>query len=266
MSEAVGSLGESWIWVGASLLAAAVCANLAWFFRRPRSGPVGQVVSSLQARPHSDWLLQGLRLIFYVGGPFVALVLGHDAVTSRFLGLQPLATPTNGQTGADVVANWRDWTQDIGWAVALGIALWLFLAIAWWRHRRALREIGETPHCTATAVSAWLVFREAAYHEVHWAFYRNAPIIAFGAYWGTWIGLILIGLEASLNPAWRRALGNKQHSACMWMRVSLALASGLFFLQTENLWLAVAVHFGVSFGLAALVRSYSAPAQTIAGS
>ena len=214
MSELLESLGESWIWLGASLLTGAVCANVAWFFRRPRSGPVGQVVSSLQAWPHSGWLLQGLRLLFYVGGPFAALVVGHDAVTSRFLGLQPLATPTSGQTGADVVgANWRNWTQDVGWAAALGIALWLFLAIAWWRHCRALREIGETPRCTTTAVSGWMTFREAAYHEVHWAFYRNAPIIALGPYWGTWIGLVLVGLEASLNPAWRRALADVQRSA-----------------------------------------------------
>jgi membrane protease YdiL (CAAX protease family) len=207
-----------------------------------------------------------LRLLFYVGVPFAALVLGHDAVTSRFLGLQPLATPTSGQTDADaVVANWRDWTRDIGWAVALGIALGLFLAIAWWRHRRALREIGAVPHCTAAAASAWLVFREAAYHEVHWAFYRNAPIMALGPYWGTWIGLTFVGLEASLNPAWRRALGDAQHSAYTLMRVSLALASSLLFLQTENLWLAMVVHFGVSLGLTALARSSSTVAQTIAG-
>jgi hypothetical protein len=260
MSELIDSLGESWIWLGGSLLAGIVCANVAWFFRLPRPGPVGRFIGLLKAWPFSGWLLQAMRLLFYAGIPFAALVLGHDAVTSRFLGLQSLAMPTPGESGAGaVIANWRDWTGDIGRSAALGIVLWLVLAFAWWRYRRALQEIGETTSCAVGATSAWPVFREAVYHEAHWAFYRNAPIMVLGAYWGTWIGLVLVGLEASLNPGWRHAFGDTQHSPHNLMRVSLALASSVLFLQTQNLWLAMAVHFGVSLGLEALSRRSDVP-------
>jgi hypothetical protein len=258
MSDLVNSLGERWLWLGGSLLVAVVWANVAWFFRRPRTGPVGQFVGRLVAWPFSGRLVQAARLLYYVGIPFAALVVGHDVVLSRFLGLQPLALPTGDDGGSAVAANWRDWTRDIGWSAALGIGLWLVLAFASWYHRRALREIGEPPSGVVGATSGWTAFREAAYHEVHWAFYRNAPIMALGTYWGIWIGLAFTGLEAIVNPGWRRTLSDRRYSQSALTRVSLAFVSGALFLQTQNLWTAMIVHFSVSLGLDALTRMSAA--------
>jgi hypothetical protein len=97
--------------------------------------------------------------------------------------------------------------------------------------------------------------RESAYHEVHWAFYRNAPILTLGAYWGIWIGLGLVAVEAALNPAWRRGLANPEQAPSRLVRAALAVVSSVLFWLTENLWLALTIHWGVSWGLVALVRA-----------
>jgi hypothetical protein len=239
--------GESWIWLGSSLLAAILWATLAWFFRRPRSGAIGEFVTRLTSWRFAPWLLQLLRLLYYVGTPSAALYWGRDAVVEQYLGLR---------SGAD---RWLDWVQDLGWAATLGIGTWLVLTLGWWAYRRALAAAREKDAGAGENVSGWVLLREAAYHEIHWAFYRSAPIVALGKYWGTWAGLALVALEAALNPAWRRGLGDPQKAPAQLMRGALAVASSTLFLKAENLWLALALHWGVSWGLAALARALPLP-------
>jgi hypothetical protein len=89
------------------------------------------------------------------------------------------------------------------------------------------------------------------------------PIVALGedVYWGTWLGLALVGVEAVLNPAWRRGLADPQEAPRQLMRGALAVVSSVLFivLGDGNLWLAIAVHWGVSWGLVALVRAVPVP-------
>jgi hypothetical protein len=248
---------EGWLWSGGSLLAAILWANLAWFFRKPRSGTIGELVTQLLSWPFSPWLYQLLRLLYYLGVPFAALLWGHDAVVERVLGLKQLDLPISDRisVGADVAANWLDWAQGVGWAAALGIGAWTLLALGWWAYRRALTTAGEWNAVAGVNNSGWVLLREAAYHQVHWAFYRNAPILTMNTYWGTWVGLALVALEATLNPAWRKGLANPRQAPALWMRGALAVVSSVLFLQTKNLWLALAIHWGVSWGLAALART-----------
>jgi hypothetical protein len=236
-------LPESWLWLGGSLLLAILWANLAWFFRKPRSGEVGEFVTRLIAWHFAPWLLQFLRLLYYIGVPAAALYWGHDAIVRGHLGL------LSGQSD-----KWLDWAQDAGWAAALGIGAWGLLALGWRTYRRALAAGEESP-VTGAGSSGWVFLREAAYHEVHWAFYRNAPIVMWGRYWGIWAGLALVALEAVLNPAWRKGLADPQRAPAQLMRGALAVVSGVLFWRTENLWLALVVHWGVSWGLAVLVRT-----------
>lgn len=252
------AFSEGWLWLGGSLLLAVLWANLVWLFREPRGGTIGEAASRLAAWRFSPWLLQSLRLLYYVGTPFAALLWGHDAVVGRLLGLQPLRLPIPGQESASAytAANWADWARDAGWAMAVGIGTWGLLAMAWWTYRRAVATIGETDPGIAVPGSGWLYLREASYHELHWAFYRNAPAVVLGKYWGAWIGLGLVGIEAALNPAWRKGLSDPRQAPCQLMRSSLAIASSVVFLLTENLWLALALHWGVSWGAAWLVRSH----------
>ena len=248
---------EGWLWLGGSLLLAILWASLAWFFRQPRPGAVGEAITRLVTWRFSPWLLQLLRLLYYIGVPFAALLWGHDAVVGRLLGLQPLDIHVAGgpEVAATLAANWSDWAHDVGWAVALGLGAWGVLALGWWAYRRALAVAGAAGLAAGAQNSGWVFLREAAYHEIHWAFCRNAPILAVGTYWGAWAGLALVALEAALNPAWRAGLADPQQAPGQLMRMALAVASSVLFLLTRNLWLALLLHWGVSWGLASLART-----------
>jgi len=248
---------EGWLWLSGSLFVAILWTNLAWIFRPPRSGAIGEFVTRLASWPFSPWLLQFLRILYYLGVPFAALLWGHDAVVERSLGLKQLVLPTSGgnTVSGDVAANWLEWAEDIGWAVTLGVGAWTLLALGWWAYRRALTAIGEGNAVTGADSSGWVLLREAAHHEAHWAFYRNVPVLAAGAYWGAWVGLALVALEAALNPAWRKGLANPWQAPAQLMRGALGVVSVALFLLTQNLWLALAVHWGISWGLAVLARA-----------
>lgn len=238
----------AWLWLGGSLLLSIVWSNLAWLFRQPRFETANEFITRLTSSRFAPWLFQFLRLLYYVGLPYGALLWGHDAVIASLLGLGGRKVEV---TPAD---NWLDWAYDVGWGAALGIVAWSLLALGWWAYRRALAaaDVESTP--AGANVSAWTLLREAAFHQIHWAFYRNAPIVTLGAYWGTWSGLALTALEAALNPAWRKSLADPQKAPAQLMLGALAVVSGLLFWQTENLWLAVLLHWGVSWGLALCAR------------
>jgi hypothetical protein len=249
---------EGWLWLGGSLLTAFLWTNLAWFFRKPRPGVVGDFVAQLTSWSFSPWLFQSLRLFYYLGVPSAALLWGRDAVVERILGLKPLALPMSDGSAADVdiAANWLDWTQDVGWAAVLGIGTWILLALGWWTYRRALANVGETSTVVGVHNSGWVFLRESAYHQVHWAFYRNAPILTMSTYWGAWVGFVLVALEAALNPAWREGLTDPRRAPTQLLRGALAIVSVTLFLQTQNLWLALMVDWGVSWGLAIFARAF----------
>ncbi len=257
MSELTVMWNEGWLWLSSSLLLAALWANLAWFFCQTSSGAVGDFIARLTAWRFSPRLLQLLRLLYYIGVPFAALLWGHDAVIGRLLGLQQLDLPIPGgkEASADITANWLDWAHDVEWAVALGLGAWALLALSWWAYRRAIVTTGAGDVVTRANSSGWVLLREAAYHEIHWAFYRNMPVLAVGTYWGVWIGLALAALEATLNPAWHKGMTDPQWAPGQLMRGALAVVSGVLFLLTQNLWLALALHWGVSWGLATLAQA-----------
>lgn len=257
MPEPTVAWSEGWLWLSGSLLMAVLWANLAWFFRQPRPGALGEFVARLVAWRFSPWLLQILRLLYYIGVPYAALVW-RRAVIKRYLGLS-----SSSNVFTPVANIWVDWAYDVGWAVALGIGAWILLTLSWRAYRRALVTAGKRDVVAGSDSSGWVLLREAVYHEIHWAFYRNAPIFAWDTYWGTWAGLALVALEAVLNPAWRKGLADPQEAPALLMRGALAVVSSVLFWRTENgnLWLALALHWGVSWSLAALVRAFPLPAH-----
>lgn len=238
----------AWLWLSGSLLLAVLWTNLAWFLRQPRFSTASEFITPLTDWRFAPQLLEILRLLYYVGVPYGALLWGRDAVVEGLLGL--------GGEKANVApaAHWLDWARDVGWTAVLGIGAWAVLALGWWAYRRALAAADSEVQVGGANVSGWVLLREAAYHEVHWAFYRNAPILALGAYGGIWTGLALAALEAALNPAWRKGLTDPRTAPAQLMRGALAVVSSLLFLMTQNLWLALALHWGVSWGLSVLVR------------
>jgi len=241
---------DRWLWLGGSLLLGAVATRIGWWLWRSQKGQ-----TRLSRFVHSvpfPILLQMARFLYYIGLPFAALVWGHDAVVGRLLGLKPLLALAAGPVPpADLAANWAGWARDTGWAVGLGLTAWAILAAGQW----AARRTGSVPGRAAADASAWALLREAAFHEVHWAFYRNAPVVALGIYWGTWAGVGLVALEAVLNPWWRADLKDTERGPGTLVRAGLAVLSASLYLETINLWLAVLVHWGVTWGLAAWTRN-----------
>jgi hypothetical protein len=271
MPEFETTFVEAWLWLAGSVLLAAFWTNLVWLFspwveKERASDDFGslaeRIVVAVATWRFAPASFEGLRLLYYVGLPFAALFWGRDAVVSRLLGLQPFILPATEERSAMVSANWFDWLHDIGWALALGLGSFGVFLLARWTRRRALTD-GEVDERSAQEPS-WKTIREAAYHEIHWAFYRNAPIVTFGPYWGVWVGLLLVALEALANPTWRKGLSVPKRVSEQLLRAMLAVASSVLFLRTQNLWLSIVCHSMVSWGLQRV--SVTSPALSRAGS
>lgn len=250
---------DAWLWLAASLGLAIFWSHLVWVFLpwvKKEEDQSSEAASFEEKVVHriATWhlapaLLQVARLLYYIGLPASALFWGRDALIGRLFGLQPLLLPLSPGTehAALLSTNWVDWLHDFGWAAALGLVSGMLLLLAGLAHRRAL-PTERDPHPTRHP-AFWETVREATYRETHWAFYRNAPIVAFGLYWGVWVGLALVALEALADPIWRGGLSDFGRVPPQLLRASLAMVSSLLFLQTQNLWLAIAVHSAVAWGL-----------------
>jgi hypothetical protein len=252
---------EGWLWLGGSLLLAAFATNAVNFLLRSPSSAPGAFITRLTKRRFFPWLLQSFRLLYYIGVPFAALLWGHDALIVHFLGIQRLEMPK--AAGATFsIANWLDWASDLEWVAALGVGAWLLLTLGLWTYRRAIPGSASSAPDSTSSPSAWITLREAAYHEIHWSFYRNAPIVAWGPYLGAWIGLALAAVEAMLNPFWWEQISSPQHAPRQLLRGALAIVSGLTFLLTQNLWLMLALHWVISWSLSSLWNPVLSSAST----
>jgi hypothetical protein len=152
--------------------------------------------------------------------------------------------------------------HDLGWAAVLGLGSLGLLLLAAYTQQQALSNLSSGPR--GKKPSMWRTAREAIYREVHWAFYRNAPIVALGLYWGTWTGLALVTLEALINPVWRKGLRNPDRAWAQLSQGVLVVLSSLLYLQTQNLWLAVLLNWGISWTLGAVyVTPSAAPSRAV---
>jgi hypothetical protein len=247
---------DHWLWLLGSLVLAVVVAQVTWWLEQSDDRP--EWADRVLAWPHTPLLSLFLRFLFYVGVPFAALTLGSgDIVVGRWMGLQRLVTLRTlfGEpvSAAEIVASRADWIRDLGWTMGLGGASWAMMALGW---RLSRSTSGGLPAVEQGASYRW-PFLEAIFHEVHWAFYRNVPIVALvlygdvpnGVYWGAWAGLALVILEMALDPRWTSDTTAPERAPRALTRAGLAVLSVVLFLQTQNLWLAILVHWAVTWGL-----------------
>lgn len=270
---------ERWLWLGGSLLLSFLVTQSSWVLARwERSRAwANRWISSPLFPP----ILQFFRFVYYIGLPFAALLWGHDALVERLLGLQILPPLWDSLLSSDEkLALWTRWVGGIGLALFWGLLIWGLLAVIWLstvdrnRLRQKFAPVAEgteqaenTPSAPAKEraleLSAFMALREAIFHEAHWMFYRNGPVVALGTYWGTWAGLGVAVLEAVLNPWWRTALREPTRRPLSLVRAAMAVNSAVFYLRGGNLWLAILLHWGVTWGLAwlttALVRQTGVP-------
>ena len=210
-----------WLWIATSVLLSALINGLAW-----HSSWKGSGTRRLIQWPIS-FLCQVGRFLFFVGLPYVSLLSGLIPATQCGLVDQ-------------------EWLRNLTLCLPLGLGSFLVLlslrVLTLWREKTAPGGVvpGES------RPSFWATLRESLYQEIHWAFYRSAPLLATGdREQGIALGLGIVALEAWLNPAWR-ARWRHPHLAATALRTSaLAVTMAVVFGVTGNLWVTLGLHVTV---------------------
>ncbi len=218
-------LTERWIWLIGSLCIAIVASWITWGFRK--------------AEEHKDnpgsISYQVLRLIYAVGIPATAL-LWRGALTTKGLGLQP---PPWAPPPTSNPHHLADWVSDIGWTICIMSGAWIIIASG---EQRANDNMATSCHR-----NLGIALREAVYHQVHWAFYREPFTLLWGINIGTWAGLLPVTIEALASPKhWTSSQTTAQRRNIL-IRAALAIVSALMYLKTQNLWLAIAADTGLGW-------------------
>jgi hypothetical protein len=245
------------------------------------------------------WVWPGLReigrFLFYIGIPYLALVQG--VVSARTMGLSGMPSSAT-QTGpATLVGSLLalDWARSLGVGSLLALGAFAVVALSWWRYQRLVGKLPtrswhfQAPEDQASAAPAmrwplgasltalrqpwgWArLLLDAVYLEVHWAFYRawtlellhDNPV---GMPMGAFLGLILVGLEWYGDVGLRERL-RAQAGVEDWAFIaSLAFVSTFLFLFIGNLWVLIAAHWLVAWGVLAFLgwlrRRDTIPART----
>jgi hypothetical protein len=182
----------------------------------------------LRATPGGRLVEPLLRLVYFLGVPYAALLTGS------------IATIDMGLTGAGgSILGWSPaaWLHGLSTALMLGVIVLLPIGVASRQVARAGRPLGVDDR------SAGAVIVEAIYAEIHWAFYRAAPLILLGDIYGAVLfGALLVGVEWLVELI-RNGLSPLPEERQRWLRrgVLLALSAALFAL-TRNVWLVIGLH------------------------
>ena len=171
---------------------------------------------------------QLLRLAYFIGVPYAALLTG--AIGAMDIGLTGAGGSILGWTPAD-------WLRGLSMALMLGVIVFIPIGAASRQIARAGQPLG------ADDRSAGVVIVEAIYAEIHWAFYRAAPLILLtDVYTAVLFGTALVGVEW-LVVLIRNGLSPSPEERQRWLRRGALLAlSATFFALTRNVWLAIVLH------------------------
>jgi len=232
------------IWILASMVAAVL---VTLFFSRARADHFRSTLAGRAAE-------QVGRLIYFVGVPYAALLT------------QSISTVDAGVTGTTgPILGWSsaDWLRQLSSGLIIGLLALIPIGLA-------ARQMARAPHSAPLGVdvrSTGAILIDAAYAEIHWAFYRTAPLIVLGdVYLAALIGLGFVGVEM-LVAIIRYGLGTEPEEVQSWIGQALLLAmSAALFSLTRNLWLIVALHFSVELTLnawATRLAARSAPRAAV---
>ena len=211
-----------WLWIATSVLLSALANGLAWRVRCPIDRTRPALIRWLLS-----FLREGGRFLYFVGIPYMALLGGLIPATE--VGL------VNG-----------NWLRDLTISLPLGLSAFLLLLflrmLLLWRERTA--PGGVVPDMPA--LSLWISLRESTYQQIHWAFYRVAPLLATeDRPQAIALGLGIVALEAWLNPAWRDCWRDPGRALGALRTAGLAVTTAVIFGVTGNLWLTLGSHVAV---------------------
>jgi hypothetical protein len=215
------------------------------------------VSPALLARLHASLggrlAVQLLRLLYFIGWPYAALLTGS---------LAPIDLGLTGAGGAVLGWDVADWLRGLSLTLTVGLIVVLPIGLASGQMKRALREAP----LGADDRSVGVVLVDALYAEVHWAFYRTAPLILLeNVYVAALIGMALVSMEWSVELI-RNGLSPAPEERQRWLRRILLLAvSATLFVLTRNLWLLLGLHLALELIWKAwLGRLVHHPIETVA--
>ena len=193
-------------------------------------GRVGAGIAALEGASCAEALRAAGWLVYRVGVPYVALLLG--LADAQYLGLAGLT-----------------WWPALPLGAAVGLGSVLLLIWSWGRvapvlyQRRARRRLFLAERRALRTSWGWvLLIVEAVGLQASWAFVRGGAISVAGLYPGVFLGLALVAGVWLLRPGHLAALANPDCRAQALLTGELALISGLVFLYSENLWLCILMH------------------------
>ena len=190
----------------------------------------GQIAKLAQDTASGHLTGELAAFVFYVGIPFVALIIGVLGLDHMALGLA--------HTDTFLGFTSLEWLRAIG--ITLGTTAFV-LGVLWLMSRLG-NPINPTDE-KADAFTPFAILRTALYAEVHWAFYRSLGALLFhDAYWGAALGFGLIGLEWAMHPNFRLRIQSTEGRAQLAVQLVCLITSSALYLGAQNLWLMIAAH------------------------
>lgn len=187
-----------------------------------------------QEWPFAPLAASGVRLLYYLGIPYLAILQGS------------IDLHTFGLIGGDLPA-----ALLVG--AGVGLAAWVVLALAWRRLRPSAQTTGLPPAGRRRLGDAWPGLLDSVCAQAHWALYRSWPILLWGPYYGVFAGFALAAAEwlagTLLSHGWERTGGWVWAWEIGLTRLGLAWVTGLVFLASNSLWACLLVHAGLVWAL-----------------
>jgi hypothetical protein len=200
------------------------------------------------------WAASVLRFGYYVGLPYIALILG--VMPGRYMGLVGLGQPQDSLSVSEsgFLAPLRDylalvilnWLPDLGTVVALGAVTLLFLSLTWfgYAYLRGYVESGGGIGPSSHRGDYRLGVLQVIYQAVHWGFYRGAVwLLTDDLYLGVIGGIILVGGEWMLDAGCVHKARHARAGEVFRIDASVLVATSLIFFFVPNLWLLIPVHW-----------------------
>lgn len=239
-------------WVLASILLAVAATNVAWLLQRRRRP---RLASEAQVRSVLAWLTQAL---FYGLPPVIAWQTG--VLSPFYVGISEPQWLTMAAVGAPLAG-----------------VITAVLLFGWLVYRHTATASDRPPPAAARLLATVRTPLDALLQQWHWAFYRalmvgwlaelqasSAVAVALAAeplYWGSWLGMALVGLEFGLNPFARARLRRPGQQEAALRTIALAVATTALFTLTRSLWLCLACHLIVETVITGWLPLRAAPEQ-----